>query len=108
METNSITWLKKYFRCICLNGVGTALAVGRIFPTLLKKGKHSTDDVNTALTKKKTLYWRRWTDYWRGKHSNDEGKHSPVEGKHITDEGKHSTEKGKHSADEDKQSNGKE
>ncbi len=31
METNSIPGSKKYFRCICLNSVGTALSVGRIF-----------------------------------------------------------------------------
>ena len=31
METNSIPWSKKYFRCICLNSVGNALSVGRIF-----------------------------------------------------------------------------
>jgi hypothetical protein len=31
METNPIPGSKKYFRCICLNSVGTALSVSRIF-----------------------------------------------------------------------------
>jgi uncharacterized membrane protein len=31
METDLIPWSKKYFRCICLNNVGNALSVGRIF-----------------------------------------------------------------------------
>jgi hypothetical protein len=31
METNPIPRSKKYFRCICLNSVGSALSVGRTF-----------------------------------------------------------------------------
>jgi hypothetical protein len=31
MERNPISWSKKYFCCICLISVGTALSVGRIF-----------------------------------------------------------------------------
>jgi hypothetical protein len=31
METNSISMSKKYFRCICLNMVGSVLSVSRIF-----------------------------------------------------------------------------
>jgi hypothetical protein len=33
METNPIPRSKKYFRCICLNSVGTAESVGKIFST---------------------------------------------------------------------------
>ena len=60
METNPISGSKKYFRCICLNSVGTALSVGRIF------SKHSIDE---------------------GKHNAYEEKHNIDEGKHSADKG---------------------
>ena len=74
METNPISRSKKYFRCICLNSVGTALSVGRIFsisspprflaaidclksPALHVLTKENTvlTKVNTVLTKKNTV-----------------------------------------------------
>jgi hypothetical protein len=53
METNSIPWSKKYFRCICLNSVVNAPSVGRIF-SMTKENKLLTT-VNTVLTKKNTV-----------------------------------------------------
>jgi hypothetical protein len=118
METNPIPRSRKCFRCICLNSVGTALSVGRIFsiyspPHFLAEHignrYHAYPTILQFLIKASILFGSQppapfafplagvWPD---PKPSTDEEKHSIDEEKHSIQEGKHSTDEVQDSTDE--------